>query len=138
MTAHYRRVHLILIKSAMDVEREQLSKNFFRDEFSCPCCGKDDVKDDLARRVQEVRDLLEKSITINSGVRCSAHNKSVGSKESSSHLTGYAADIRCDSSFYRKELLTAVSQVFDRFGIAQSFIHVDVDPSKSASCWLYT
>ena len=118
---------------------EQITANFRRSEYACPCCGKDDIKDDLARRVQEVRDLLGKSITINSGVRCAAHNKSVGGSEKSSHLTGYAADIRCDNSLYRQELLTAVFQVFDRVGIAKSFIHVDVDPNKSESvCWIYT
>ena len=120
---------------------EQITANFRRSEYACPCCGKDDIKDDLARRVQEVRDLLGKSITINSGVRCVAHNKSkeVGGSEKSSHLTGYAADIKCGTSSYRQELLTAVFQVFDRVGIAKSFIHVDVDPNKSESvCWIYT
>ena len=118
---------------------EQITENFMRSEYACSCCGKDYIKDDLARRIQAVRDLLGKSITINSGVRCVEHNKSVGGSAKSSHLTGYAADIRCDSSAYRMSLIAAVSQVFDRVGIAKSFIHVDVDPNKSAGvCWLYT
>ena len=137
LTKSVETIPIILYRLGMS---EQITANFMRSEYACPCCGKDDIKDDLARRIQEVRDLLGKSITINSGVRCAAHNKSVGSKESSSHLTGYAADIRCDSSSYRQELLAAVFQVFDRVGISgNNFIHVDVDPNKSAGvCWIYT
>ena len=64
----------------------------------------------------------------------------VGGSEKSSHLVGNATavDIACDNSRYRQKLLAAMMPVFDRVGIAKTFIHCDVDPNKTAEVvWLY-
>jgi len=44
--------------------------------------------------LEQVRELLNKPIMINSGFRSKAVNDSVGSKDSSQHRTACAADIR--------------------------------------------
>ena len=118
---------------------EYITANFRRSEYQCQCgCRRDDIKDDLARRVQEVRNLVGQSITVTSGVRCEEHNADVGGSDTSSHVGGWAADLRCDNSAHRQRLLAAVFQVFDRVGIAKTFIHVDVDTNKPAAiCWVY-
>lgn len=48
----------------------------------------------LANLLEQVRELLDKPIMINSGFRCKKVNDAVGSKDSSQHRIGCAADIR--------------------------------------------
>ena len=116
-----------------------LTKNFNRAEYACKCgCGRTDIKAELVRKVQEVRDILGKSIRINSGIRCIRHNGNIGSAETSSHIDGWAADLQTKGSAARYEMLKAVMQVFDRVGIAKNFIHVDIDATKTAGVvWTY-
>ena len=118
-----------------------LSKNFKRSEFKCQCgCGANDISLDLVQRLQEVRDALGQMMVISSGVRCKKHNEAVGGSEHSSHIEGNATavDIACPNSVYREKLLTAIMPVFDRVGIAKTFIHCDVDANKTAGVvWLY-
>ena len=121
-------------------KREQLSKNFFRDEFSCKCnCGSDQIDSELIRKLQEVRDALGEPMRITSGIRCNTHNSKVGGTAGSSHLegNGTAVDIACDNSAYRQKILSAITPVFFRVGISKTFIHCDVDVNKSANIWLY-
>ena len=118
-----------------------LSQNFSREEIQCQCgCGAGDISMDLIRRLQEVRDALGEPMKITSGIRCASHNSSpsVGGSVGSSHINGTAVDIACGNSVYRQKLLQAITPVFDRVGIAKTFIHCDVDPNKIAGvCWLY-
>ena len=48
----------------------------------------------LAELLQQVRDHFNAPVFINSGFRCKALNDAVGSKDTSQHLLGCAADIR--------------------------------------------
>ena len=117
-----------------------LTTNFNRKEYACKCgCGKDNIKDELATKVQLVRNLLKRPIKINSGIRCIAHNTASNSKPTSSHIDGWAVDLAYRGSRERHELLSASLQVFDRVGIARTFIHLDVDANKTAGVvWLYS
>ena len=117
-----------------------LTDNFDREEYACKCgCGKDDIKDELAIKVQQVRDTLNKSITINSGIRCTNHNSTINATPTSSHIGGWAADLKYTGSAERYALLYAILPIFDRVGIAKTFIHVDVDANKTAGViWLYS
>ena len=55
-----------------------LTANFNRSEYACKCgCGKDDIKDELATKVQLLRNILDRPIKINSGIRCSNHNSTI-------------------------------------------------------------
>jgi len=49
----------------------------------------------LAAKLEEVRALLDSPIIISSGYRNSKVNKAAGSKPTSSHVQGLAADIKC-------------------------------------------
>ena len=117
-----------------------LTPNFDREEYACKCgCGDDKIKDELATKVQLVRNILGRSIRINSGVRCNNHNIAINASASSSHIGGWAADLGYAGSAERYELIKAATQVFDRVGIAKTFIHVDVDANKTAGViWLYS
>lgn len=54
---------------------------------------RDHVKELTESLLQPLRDAWGGGIRISSGYRCSALNKAVGGKETSAHLTGYAADL---------------------------------------------
>jgi zinc D-Ala-D-Ala carboxypeptidase len=117
-----------------------LTPNFDREEYACKCgCGKDDIKDELAAKVQLVRNIVKRGIRINSGIRCEKHNAAINATPSSSHIDGWAADLGYHGSAERYQILNAALQVFDRVGIAKTFIHVDVDINKSPGViWLYS
>ena len=132
MNAHYRRVHLILIKSAMDANREQLSKNFYRDEFSCKCgCGSDQIDPELIRKLQKLRDVYAKPMVVTSGVRCCKHNSGIpGASKFSAHILGLACDFKCTDSSERWELIDLAMKIFPRVGLYDGWIHVDIQADK--------
>lgn len=51
----------------------------------------------LADKMQEIRDILGKSIKINSAYRCLELNRAIGSKDTSQHIKFEACDFDCDS-----------------------------------------
>jgi len=55
-----------------------LTRNFSRSEFACPCCGRADVDMRLVEALQELRDLAGVPVRVNSGFRCAKHNREVG------------------------------------------------------------
>ena len=69
-------------------------------------------------------------------MRCPEHNKAVGGVDSSSHVAtvyvkGKAADIEAEDSRSRFIILAALMRAgFTRIGVADSFIHVDLDEDK--------
>ena len=89
--------------------------------------------------LDDARAIAGISFTINSGFRTKSHNAYVGGKNNSSHQYGYAADIHCTDSRSRYIIIDALTQAgFSRFGIGNSFIHVDSDPDKDAKViWGY-
>lgn len=73
-----------------------LSKNFKSTEFDCHgkgCCSSTYIDEKLVNILQQIRDKFGAAVTINSGYRCSVHNKAVGGANSSKHMVGTAADI---------------------------------------------
>ena len=90
------------------------------------------------------REKFDKPIKITSGYRTKEYNedlKARGYKASpkSSHLKGLAVDIHCNNSKDRFELVDILLDVgFNRIGIANTFIHVDIDKDKpSHLIWTY-
>lgn len=116
-----------------------LTKNFSIKEFACGCgCGLSDINNYLVTLLQKARDIHPTPIRITSGIRCPQHNRNVGGSESSSHLAGLAVDIACPNSRTRYTLLKALVEHFERIGIADNFIHVDIDPAKVVEvAWKY-
>jgi zinc D-Ala-D-Ala carboxypeptidase len=89
--------------------------------------------------LDDARDLAGVPFVINSGYRTEYWNQKVGGRVGSSHLTGWAADIRATTSNRRYLVVAALTAVgFTRIGCADSFVHVDMDPTKAENClWLY-
>ena len=126
---------------------DMLTKNFSRSEFACKCglvtCGANQVTDELAMKLQFLRDSLGEPMKITSGVRCLAHNINIGGSNNSSHVPkddgkGRAVDIACNNSSFRKNLIVCATEHFNRIGIAKTFIHLDTDEYKSPDVvWVY-
>ena len=114
-------------------------KYFRKSEFSCPCCGRNEIDTDFTEKLDSARQLADTPFVINSGFRCEKRNKEVGGKPESSHLKGLACDIRAPVSPARYKILKALFAMgFRRIGIAKNFIHVDNDESLPQEVvWIY-
>ena len=113
---------------------------FFKEkEFACKCCGQVKLDEEFGALLDEARKLAGVPFKLTSGYRCPEHNKAVGSKPTSSHTKGLAVDISATDSRTRFLILDALLAVgFTRIGIADTFIHVDLDTDKSQEViWTY-
>ena len=121
-------------------------KNFSYDEFDSPMQEGSGqlMSNELIKMLDAARDLAGVPFKITSGYRVEAdieRLRKAGYKVSSnsSHLKGLAADIACTNSSDRFNMLDALLKVgFNRIGIANTFIHVDIDPDKPPfAIWTY-
>jgi len=117
-----------------------ISPHFSRHEAICKCgCGffiKDAV---LIQRLEEMRELLQEPLYINSWCRCKPYNTLEGGNKNSEHMDGQAADIRIGDSMDRAKIIWLAWHVgFRRVGAANTFVHVDTDMFKPQDVlWLY-
>ena len=115
----------------------KLSAHFCSSEFSCRCgCGFQLVDPELIAVLERIRLHAGNPISINSGCRCSAHNKKVGGKDKSLHLSGKAADIVIKNMSPR-EVFSLLNQLYpENYGIGsyKTFTHIDVraEPARWA------
>jgi zinc D-Ala-D-Ala carboxypeptidase len=114
-------------------------QHFELDEFKCPCCQKNEIKNTLVLKLDMARHYAGVPFRVNSGFRCPQHNKAVGGVPNSSHPAGWAADIAATNSVLRFKILSGLIKAgFHRIGIANTFIHADYDPIKPAGViWIY-
>jgi len=116
----------------------QLSKHFSKEEFDCQCgCGTGTIDPALVLKLEMARIEYGKPMRINSGIRCLDHNRSIGSKDTSSHIKCLAVDIGCTVTSTRHGLLQILLKYFKRVGIHKQFIHVDVDSDKISGAFVY-
>ena len=119
----------------------QLAPAFKVREFRCRD-GSDTIMIDqtLAVLLQAIREHFNKPITITSGYRTAAHNKSVGGAKSSQHLLGKAADIQVADTTVEAVAAYAESLMPDWGGVGRypvkagrtkGWVHVDTRPNKS-------
>ena len=127
-----------LLKILRSQDRVNL-KYFKKSEFTCKCgCGETVISDDLLYSLDEAREFAKVPFVISSAYRCENHPESK-KNPTSSHIKGLAVDIKCTDSKTRAIIMDSLGYVgFRRFGIAKSFIHVDIDNEKSNPViWLY-
>ena len=115
---------------------QKLSENFKVREFACKD-GSDPVfiSSELVDVLQAIRTHFGKAVTITSGYRTVAHNKSrsVNGSTYSQHLYGMAADIKVkgvkpkEVAAYAETLLPNTGGI----GVYDTFVHVDVRASKA-------
>ena len=119
-----------------------LSTNFWKWEFRCPCkkCRRKKVRvsNFLLFKLEMLRGVLgNKPIIINSGNRCPEENKKVEGAPNSAHLTGEAADIRIKGIKPIDIGLAAEKIKGLRIGIAKTYCHLDIRPPSPSKYWIY-
>ena len=136
------------------------SKYFVPKEFACKCgCGfgskEEQVAADLVHLLHILRVSLDVPFIITSGARCAEHNKKVDGGEKSTHLAGVLGQCTPDyegqsravdlnttrwSASLRGACVNMALSVGARVGIADTFIHIDVenDPYYSEGMWNYS
>jgi hypothetical protein len=123
-----------MIKTYKRSEKVQLAKNFRLDEFKCKCGKCDPILVDtvLVDRLQKIRDHFGRSVNVNSGYRCKAHNESprVGGSPTSHHVKGQAADIRVSGIMPKEVAQYAESIGIKRIGLYDNFVHIGSDTKK--------
>lgn len=112
-------------------EDRQLTRNFHLREFTCKCgiCRNQYVDLDHVKRLQELRDLLGRSISVTSGYRCEVHNKAVGGVKNSQHRRGWATDIQVKGM--SPSDVADKCEHFDGLGRYNTFTHVDSRGSRA-------
>jgi uncharacterized protein YcbK (DUF882 family) len=116
----------------------KLTDHFSKKEFDCQCgCGTGEISMELVEKLEQARLDYGRGMRINSGIRCLEHNRSIGSKDTSSHIKCVAADVSCTTMSERLKLVTILLKYFTRLGINKKFIHVDVDSDKPNGVFLY-
>jgi len=76
--------------------------------------------------LDNAREIYGRPMRINSAYRTIYKNQEVKGKPNSTHLEGIAADVHCNNSRDRHDMVNAFLQAgFTRLGIASTFIHVD-------------
>jgi uncharacterized protein YcbK (DUF882 family) len=110
----------------------RISKNFNLSEFSCKCCGSVKIDSEVVKKLQLMRDKIQKPIIITSGYRCPKHNQEVGGTDNSYHTQGLAVDIVVDGYSLDELEMIAKEVGFRGIGIYRSanFIHLDLGPVR--------
>ena len=100
--------------------------------------NEDNMKEEFLIKMDEARELAGIPFIINSAYRSPSHPESI-KNPTSSHIKGLAFDISVKDSRQRFIILDALLKVgFTRIGIADTFIHVDLDLDKSQKViWTY-
>ncbi len=114
---------------------EQLTDNFNRAEFKCHgqnCCdGSAPIDILLVDALQRLRDTVGVPLKINSGYRCLVWNRAVGSKDSSQHPRGIAADVAIPHG-YTVDQFADIAETIPEFAdggvgryYGKNFLHLD-------------
>lgn len=104
----------------------KLSQHFFRSEFKCSCCDFDTVDARLLEMLEQLRNAFQQPVRINSAARCLKHNRSIGSKDTSQHVLGRAADITVEN-VSNDEVYNYLNANFPICGLGryETFTHID-------------
>jgi zinc D-Ala-D-Ala carboxypeptidase len=78
-----------------------------------------------AQMLEKIRALIQSPIRITSGYRCLRLNRAIGSKDTSDHIRGLAADIDADSFASPFHLATTLAPRVDSLAIGQLILEFD-------------
>ena len=98
----------------------------------------DKMDEEFLERLDQARAFADIPFIINSAYRSPNHPLSI-KNPSSSHIKGLAVDIKATDNATRFKIIDALLFVgFKRIGIADTFIHVDMDYGKRQEIiWTY-
>ena len=104
--------------SLQTVEHDHLS----RCNHSAP------ISMDLVQALQRLRNLADIPLHISSAFRCITHNRTVGSKDTSQHVLGLAADVRTPGGLTIEEFYAIADGmgIFRGIGRYEWGLHLDI------------
>lgn len=120
-------------------------KWFTPDEYRCKCgraacAASKELAPDLAARLDELRERLNRPVVLTSGLRCAYWNAAVGGAPDSRHLYGRAVDIACADPAERRALVATIllwpSELMPYVEIAPQHVHMDLDCRVPDWPWL--
>ena len=113
--------------------------NFTEAEFRCRHCGKQEMKPEFMGRLQALRDIYRKPMTITSGYRCPDHPVEKAKAEPGMHSTDLACDVGVQGADAHELLRLAMHLGFTGIGVQQKgtgrFIHLDL--RSAPMIWSY-
>ena len=121
--------------------KKYVPKYFTEKEFKAVGCSLSDMSEELLRMLDVAREKAGIPFIITSALRTEQDELSHGRSGNSAHTRGRAVDIACSSSWHRWRIVSAAIEAgFHRIGIADTYIHLDIDDEllPSPRIWLYT
>ena len=113
--------------------------NFTEAEFRCRHCGKQEMRSEFMGRLQALRDVYKRPMTITSGYRCPDHPVEKAKAEPGMHSTGLACDVGVQGADAHELLRLAMHLGFTGIGVQQKgggrFIHLDL--RQQPTIWSY-
>ncbi len=104
--------------------------NFSEVEFRCRHCGVQKMKPEFMGRLQALRDVYKRPMSITSGYRCPDHPIEKAKPEPGMHSTGLACDVGVQGADAHELLRLAMHLGFTGIGVQQKgtgrFIHLDL------------
>ena len=104
--------------------------NFTEAEFRCRHCGKQEMRSEFMGRLQALRDVYKRPMTITSGYRCPDHPVEKAKAEPGMHSTGLACDVGVQGADAHELMRLAMHLGFTGIGVQQKgggrFIHLDL------------
>lgn len=106
-------------------------------ELRCKCgCESHGVTQELVDKLDQLRELWGKPLVLTSAYRCSKHPEEARKAKPGRHNQGIAADVAV-SGYDQIRLIVLAHQLgFKGFGIANSFVHLDLRPTGAK--WGYS
>jgi zinc D-Ala-D-Ala carboxypeptidase len=106
-----------------------LYPNFTENEFRCRHCGVVAMQSDFMTKLQQLRTVYGRPMTITSGYRCPQHPAEINKTTTGAHTTGRAADIAVSGADAHDIIRLATHLGFAGIGVQQKgtgrFIHID-------------
>ena len=108
----------------------------------CTCghinCDKRSVNLSTLRRVQRVRDLANRPLTITSGGRCTLHPNETHRTTPADHQKRQAVDIKVRGGVERAQLVEyGLECGFNAIGVAKTFVHLGYREGEKLVMWIY-
>lgn len=101
------------------------------DSPDLPNSGKEFMSKNFIQKLDKIRQEVGFPMKVTSGFRTKFHNQRVGGVPDSAHTKGLAADISTPNGKGQREIIkAALKQGITRIGIANNFVHLDIDPDK--------
>jgi uncharacterized protein YcbK (DUF882 family) len=106
---------------------------YSRDEFKCPCCGRNEIKQEVIDLLTEFARQVGYKLEVTSGYRCEKHNREVGGVPNSFHTQGKAVDVKRPNLTDKAIRELAWKVGFGGVGIyrGRGFIHLDIGPKRT-------